>query len=157
VGPRVIAHRGGLASDSVAVNAPALRRFSPRTIVIFVAVVTAAFCVAGVLFGQRFFGTGTSTDAATKARAAAVAYLDAGQTGNLAAAYDQLCAQVRAKISREAFAARPQPFRSYEILGVRVLGQAGAVSTQVLLTDGTTTAKIIPVVEEDGTWRVCEG
>lgn len=141
----------------VAETVPTPRRFRPRTIVILVVLAVAVVCVGGFLFGQRFFGTGTSADAATRARATVVTYLDAGKAGNLGAAYDQLCAKVKSRTSREAFAAQPQPIKSYEILGVRVVGKAGAVSTQVLLTDGTSTAKIIPVVEEDGVWKVCEG
>ncbi|MFI7075812.1 MULTISPECIES: Rv0361 family membrane protein [unclassified Micromonospora] len=78
-------------------------------------------------------------------------------------AYGSLCAEVRADQSREAFtsAAEARLPSSHEMTGeLRVNGlpwkTTGTVGVSVSYADGTTQARMVSMLREDGDWLICE-
>ncbi|OZV82220.1 hypothetical protein CA850_07895 [Micromonospora echinospora] len=143
------------------VPAPSAPRRTTRTILIVVGVVLVLCCLGGSIGG--FWLYRTVKDAVGPASDSATTYLDAMRRGDHSAAYGQLCAPTRSRISEADFtrmqAAQPR-LREYEITGVNVTSTNGRTegSATVRLTqeNGTETTQLFRLVKEDGTWRVCQ-
>ncbi|GIJ79300.1 hypothetical protein SAMN05443287_11023 [Micromonospora phaseoli] len=77
-------------------------------------------------------------------------------------AYGVLCSDVRDGQSREAFvsAVETRPPSSHEMTGeLRVNGlpwkTTGTVGVSVTYADGTTQARMVPLLRQDGDWLIC--
>ncbi|WP_020520722.1 Rv0361 family membrane protein [Catelliglobosispora koreensis] len=140
---------------------PAKPRNNLRTILIVVGIVLVLCCGGAVAGG--FFLFRTVSDAMGPAQASAKAYTDAIVAENYPAAYGHLCAKVRNEMSQAAFAdAIKKTFdvESYSVTGTNVTTMNGrttaTVTLRATLSDGTTRTQIYPMVQEDGSWKVCQ-
>ena len=94
-------------------------------------------------------------------KAAASAYLNALKAADYPGAYGMLCDRVREQTTPELFTTHQanRPVRDYEITAVYSGDRSGfadgRVTAKVAFTDGTTATQVLPMVEEDDTWRVC--
>lgn len=95
-------------------------------------------------------------------REAADGFLREMTAGDTAAAYDRLCADTRSRWSALGFAAwvrTPPVVTRYEIVDVSVATRSGrpvgTVSVRLNRAAGPQQSRQVPVVSEDGRWRVC--
>ncbi|GAB3154404.1 hypothetical protein GCM10027290_48840 [Micromonospora sonneratiae] len=132
-----------------------------RTVLIVVAVVLTLCCVGGGIGG--FFLYRTVQDATGPARDATTGYVDDLGSGNYPGAYGRLCNRMRSEMTADEFA-RMQSIQprvaSYKITGLSVNNTNGRVTgtATVRLTQdgGATVIQVLPLVKEDGEWRICQ-
>jgi len=140
---------------------PPKRRSTLRVVLIVVAAVLSVCCLGGVIGGVYLYRT--YQDSAGPAREETTAYIDEVLAGNYEAAYGRLCAKVRDVTSQADFArvqaAQPK-MTSYEISTVAVSNFNGrvtaTVTVQMTQETGAPYVHILPLVKEDGQWRVCQ-
>lgn len=132
-----------------------------RTILIVVGVVLAICCLGGI--GGGFWLYRTYDSAAGPARDATAAHLDDVRAGNHRAAYERMCARVRANTTPEAFAAAAkaeQDISSYKFTGTSVSNKngqvSGVVTVRIVRATGEEQTQSISLVKEGGQWRVCQ-
>ncbi|MFF5180364.1 hypothetical protein ACFY2Q_20250 [Micromonospora sp. NPDC000316] len=139
---------------------PPPKRRTLRTVLIVVGVVVVLCCGgAGVGGFFLFKGVKAATDPARQAAESFVTDLEAGDAD---AAYGLLCNGTRSNFTRDAFvqgvAKQPQ-IRSHKVNGINVQNVNGRTSATVqmalTLDSGFTDQRAIPLVKEDGAWKVC--
>jgi len=128
---------------------------SRNRIFLVVLVLGVGCCIGGITMGSRIYHR-TSRGLA-QLPAAASAYLDAVRDGDLQKAYQQLCKQVRAHTTLQAFQANTRRITAYRLLGVQVInGTQGTVQARLTLAEGAQSDQTIPFRLEDEQWRPCE-
>jgi hypothetical protein len=132
-----------------------------RTVLIIVAVVLAVCCLGGL--GGGFWLYRTYNDNAGPARNATVAYIDDVRAGNYQGAYGRLCKEVRDGTSQEEYIriqSAQLKIKSYEIEGVSISSYNGrvraTVTVRMVQETGANLSQTIPLLKEDGEWRVCQ-
>lgn len=140
---------------------PAKPRNNLRTILIVVGIVLVLCCGGAVAGG--FFLFRTVSDAIGPVQDGAKAYADAIVAENYPAAYGHLCKRMRDVIPQETFAAGTKKsfdIESYSVTGTNVSTVNGrttaTVTMRVTLSDGLSRTQIFPMVQEDGSWKVCQ-
>lgn len=123
--------------------------------------VALLFCCVGAA-GLGAWNLQAVYRASGPARAAADAFLRDVAAGNPSAAYDRLCPDTRARISRDRFAQRVRALpgiRKYQIKDVSVATDRselkGTVTAKVTWDTGVFEDRELAVVTVDGSWRVC--
>lgn len=132
-----------------------------RTVLIVVGAVLAVCCLGGLGGGiWLYFGY---RDAAGPARSVAVAYIDDVRAAHYERAYGRLCKNVRDDTSQEEYVriqSAQLKIKSYTVEGVSVSNYNGRVSAAVTVRmvqeTGAVFSQSIPLVKEDGEWRVCQ-
>ncbi|MEU7823289.1 hypothetical protein [Catellatospora sp. NPDC049133] len=132
-----------------------------RKILIIVAIVLVLCCGGAAVAGYFAY---RGIDAATApARDATKAYADDLVAGDFAGAYAQLCHRTRELTTEQRYiaeqSARPR-IKDYSVTGVSVERHNSTVSGVVTLKltradDGSTYSLGVPLLKEDGQWRVC--
>ncbi|MFC7246858.1 hypothetical protein ACFQO7_30645 [Catellatospora aurea] len=132
-----------------------------RKILIIVAIVLMLCCGGAAVAGYFAY---RGIDAATApARDATKAYADDLVAGDFAGAYAQLCRRTRELTTEQQYvaeqSARPR-IKDYSVTGVSVEQHNSTVSGVVTLKltrvdDGSTYSLGVPLLKEDGQWRVC--
>jgi hypothetical protein len=110
-------------------------------------------CVGAVTAG--FLAFRGISDAVKPAQDAASAYADDIRDGDYPGAYGRLCERVRSRVSQEVFAdSMAQDF------GANVNNRNGVTTATVTMRitrpTGTSFNHTFPLVQESGTWKVCE-
>ncbi|GIF96415.1 Rv0361 family membrane protein [Catellatospora citrea] len=132
-----------------------------RKILIICAIVLVLCCGGAGVAG--FFAWRGITTALGPPRDAAVAYADDLVAGDYAGAYANLCRRTRELTSEQQYvaeqSARPR-ISGYSVAGVNVQQHNSTVSGVVTLEltradDGSQYVLGIPLLKEDGQWRVC--
>ena len=128
---------------------------SRNRIFLLLLVVGVGCCIGGITMGSRIYHR--TSNGLAQLPAAASAYLDAVRDGDLQKAYQQLCKQVRAHTTLQAFQANTRRITAYQILGVQVInGTQGRVQARLTLAEGAQSDQTIPFRLEDEQWRPCE-
>ncbi|MEH0938067.1 Rv0361 family membrane protein [Micromonospora psammae] len=122
---------------------------------------TMALCLVGVA-GLGTWNVQVVTGASGPVRDTADGFFREVAAGDVDQAYQRLCAQARSRWSEVGFAGwvRTPPLVSgYEIVDVSVRTKAGRpvgeVTVRVTRDGGAAEERRLPVVKEDGEWRVC--
>ncbi|MEV4811394.1 Rv0361 family membrane protein [Micromonospora avicenniae] len=141
-------------------NRPARRHRPMRVGLVFAGVGVALCCIGVTGLGVR--NLQVVTQAATPVRETADEFLRQVVLGDTGRAYDRLCSQARKKWSEggfESWVRTPPEVRDYEIVDVSVTTRdgrpLGTVVVQLTRASGVTEQRELPVVREDGGWRVC--
>jgi hypothetical protein len=123
--------------------------------------VALLFCLVGAA-GLGAYNLQAVYRASGPAQEAAEAFLRDVAAGNLPAAYDQLCADTRNRVTRNGFAQRVRALpgiRTYEIRDVSVATHRGelkgTVTAEVTWETGVPETRTLSMVTADGDWRVC--
>ncbi|MFC0506106.1 DUF4878 domain-containing protein [Micromonospora costi] len=131
-----------------------------RTGLVFAGVGVAVCCVGVAGLGVR--NLQVVTQAAGPVRETADEFLREVTVGDTGGAYDRLCADARKKWSEIGFTSwvrTPPEVRDYEIVDVSVTTRGGrphgTVTVQLTRDSGVTERRELPVVREDGDWRIC--
>ncbi|MET7879216.1 DUF4878 domain-containing protein [Micromonospora profundi] len=139
---------------------PPPKRRTLRTVLIVVGVVVV-LCCAGVGTGGFFLFKGIKA-ATDPARQAAESFVSELEAGDAAAAYELLCSDTRRNFTKDTFVqgvARQPQIQSHKVNGVNVSTvngrTSGTVNMALKLDSGFTDRRAIPLVKEDGTWKVC--
>lgn len=122
---------------------------------------TMLLCLVGVA-GLGAWNMQVVTQAGGPVRETADGFFQELSAGDVERAYQRLCAQARSRWSEVGFAGwarTPPAVTGYEILDVSVRTKAGRpigeVTVRVTREGGTAEERRLPVVKEDGEWRVC--
>lgn len=135
---------------------PAKPRRPLRTVLIVVGIVLVVCCGVGVAGGIYAFRTvNTSLE---PVRDGATTFFDKLMGGP--GAYDLLCSAAKDSISRKDFDDRQvtNRLRGYRITGTNVStinGRTTATVTVQLTYGVNTETHLVPMANEDGTWKVC--
>jgi hypothetical protein len=123
--------------------------------------VTLVLCLVGAA-GLGVYNLQAVYRASGPAKQAAEAFLRDVAAGDLAGAYERLCPDTRARLSRDAFAQRVSALprmRAYEIRDVSVATNKtelkGTVMANVTWANGVPESRSLTMVTVDGAWRVC--
>ncbi|SCG35586.1 Rv0361 family membrane protein [Micromonospora coxensis] len=118
-------------------------------------------CVAGVA-GLGLWNVQVVTGASGPVRETVDGFFQEVSTGDVDRAYDRLCASARGKWSEVGFAGwvrTPPMVSGHEILDVSVRTKGGRpvgeVTVRLTRDGGAGEQRTVPVVKEDGGWRVC--
>jgi hypothetical protein len=138
-----------------------VRPWRPVRAVLAVAGVVGLVCVVAVA-GLVVWNVQVMRAGAGPARRAVEVFLGDVVAGDAVAAYGRLCARTRARWGREEFAARlavPPRVSGFVVVRVRVATVEGQPRASVLVRltrqSGVVGQRQLPVVREDGRWRVC--
>ncbi|MDH6463069.1 hypothetical protein ABT214_06150 [Micromonospora purpureochromogenes] len=122
---------------------------------------TMALCLVGVA-GLGAWNVQVVMQAGGPVRETADGFFRELSAGEVDRAYDRLCDQARGRWSEVGFAGwvkTPPVVSGYEILDVSVRTKAGRpigeVTVRVTRDGGAAEERRLPVVKEDGEWRVC--
>jgi hypothetical protein len=131
-----------------------------RTALGVVAVALAACCLGAT--GGGFWLYRTWQGAADPARQAADVFLGDLARADYASAYEGLCPQIRAQVSRESFETamrNHRQVRAHRIVDASVHtvdGRAtGLVTVEVTYDDGAVERRTLTLTGDDGDWAVC--
>ncbi|MBM0239274.1 hypothetical protein JNW88_22895 [Micromonospora sp. ATA32] len=120
-----------------------------------------ALCCVGVA-GLGVWNLQVVRQASGPVRETADGFFHEVAAGDSDRAYDRLCADARGRWSRIGFAGwvgTPPQVRGYEIVDVSVATRGGrprgTVTVRVTRDGGGSEERKLPVVSEDGKWRVC--
>jgi hypothetical protein len=126
------------------------------------AVVAAALgvvaIVAGVLFvphgGSEGSGGGTNADSP---QTVAQKYIDAGKQGDSATMLRLTCDKDKASVDTSSPQAQGEGGGSvdYQLLDVQQTGDTATASVKITIA-GVSTTKAMPLVKENGAWKVCD-
>ena len=136
--------------------APRRRRSRWLTVGLPLGLLLLAGIVTALVLGLR-----SIQDEVVPAQRAADDYASALVEGRWADAQAQLCARDRTTVSAEDLAAQwsSPPLTGHRLDGVSVRSVNGARSGEALLTftatEGVDTSTVLPLADEDGTWRPC--
>jgi hypothetical protein len=118
-------------------------------------------CVVGVA-GLAAWNLQHVTRTAGPVRQAAEEFLGEVASGDRVGAYDRLCAETRARWSREEFVRRlavPPTIVGYRVVDVSVATRPGepdgTVTAELTRATGVVDRRVLAVVRDDGQWRVC--
>ncbi|WP_155372690.1 Rv0361 family membrane protein [Catellatospora vulcania] len=131
-----------------------------RKILIIVAIVLLLCCGGAAVAGYFAY---RGIEAATgPARDAATAYADDLVARDYAGAYAGLCSRTRALTSEQQFIAEQTAgprISDYSVAGVNVEQHnstvSGVVTLELTRADGSQSVLGVPLLKEDGQWRVC--
>ncbi|WP_420118608.1 hypothetical protein [Micromonospora sp.] len=139
---------------------PARRRRPVRT-GLFLGGLAVGLCLVGVA-GLGLWNVQVVAGATGPVRETADGFLRELSAGEVEQAYRRLCAPTRSRWSEVGFAGwvrTPPVVTGYEILDVSVRTKggrpAGEVAVRVTRDGGADEQRRLPVVKEDGKWRVC--
>ncbi|MEV5695213.1 Rv0361 family membrane protein [Micromonospora globbae] len=131
-----------------------------RTGMVFAGVGVLLCCVGVSGLGVR--NLQVVTQAAGPVRETADEFLREVTLGDTDDAYDRLCDEARRKWSEGGFTSwvqTPPEVRDYEIVDVSVTTRGGrphgTVTVELTRDSGLTEQRELPVVQEDGDWRIC--
>ena len=119
--------------------------------------VVAVLCCGGLGVGG-FFLVKTVNDATKPVRAAATEYLDALEVADYQYAYELLCSSLRGQITAAILAQGAPEIDHYDITNTTVSNDNGVKTGTVtvkILSQGDSSTKLLDLVKEGGTWRVC--
>ncbi|MEV4490352.1 hypothetical protein AB0K04_09590 [Micromonospora coxensis] len=118
-------------------------------------------CVAGVA-GLGLWNVQVVTGASGPVRETVDGFFQEVSAGDVERAYDRLCASARGKWSEVGFTGwvrTPPMVSGHEILDVSVRTKGGRpvgeVTVRLTRDGGAGEQRTVPVVKEDGGWRVC--
>lgn len=135
---------------------------SPVRKILIISAIVLVLCCGGAGVAGFFAWRGITTVIGPP-RDAATAYAEDLIAGDYAGAYASLCRRTRELTSEQQYiaeqATRPR-IRDYSVAGVNVEQHNSTVSAVVTLeltrvTDGSQYVLGIPLLKEDGQWRVC--
>jgi hypothetical protein len=139
---------------------PAKKSNTLRTVLIVVGSVLAVCCVGGVIGGVFLFRG--VTKATAPARNTADQFITDLQNGDTTGAYALLCDSTKQAFPAAEFASGVTggaQIASHEFAGVNVSSGTGGtratVSMKLTMRNGFVDQHAIPLVKEDGQWRVC--
>jgi hypothetical protein len=141
---------------------PVKPRNNTRTVLIVVGIVLTLCCIGGVIGGVVLF-RGVS-EAIGPARDAAEAYVDDVMAENYPSAYRRLCSRVRDRTSEAEFTrvqSAQLKISSYKVVGTNVQTMNATTTARVTMrmtqaSTGLEVTQTIPLLKENGEWRVCE-
>ncbi|MER7892741.1 hypothetical protein AB0C04_24910 [Micromonospora sp. NPDC048909] len=120
-----------------------------------------ALCCVGVS-GLGVWNLQLVTQAAGPVRETTDEFMRSVTVGDTDGAYERLCADARGRWSEIGFTSwmrTPPMVRDYEITDVSVTTRGGrprgTVTVELTRDSGATEERKLPVVREDGQWRVC--
>jgi hypothetical protein len=128
---------------------------------IVVAAVLAVCCLGGLGGGIWLYRAYNNN--AGPARDTTTAYIDDVQAGKYQSAYGRLGKKVRDTISQEEYIrvqSAQLKIKNYEVEGVSISSHNGRVSATVTVRmvqeTGAEFSQTIPLLKEDGEWRICQ-
>jgi hypothetical protein len=130
-----------------------------RTVLLILLAVLVVCCGAGAVISYGVFNAGRNTTGPM--RDGAIHFLDNLREHDFDSAYGRLCDRTTAQLAKQAFiaAASARPLISYGVTKTYIADRSGLVDGTVIATltyaDGTSESHALPMVEEDGVWRVC--
>jgi hypothetical protein len=131
-------------------------------IVLIVLGVLAVLCCLGVIL-TGVFGYKAFRDATGPAKDALTGYFDDLKAENYGSAYDRLCSETQAAVTREDFIdfQRVLPaITDYKIDGVNIHDVSGkpraTVDVRVTRERGGEITQTVELIKEGGKWKVCE-
>ncbi|MEU9829634.1 Rv0361 family membrane protein [Micromonospora chersina] len=140
---------------------PARRRRRPVRAGVLVAVLGLGTCLVGVA-GLGVWNVQVVLQANGPVRDTADAFFREVAAGETDQAYDKLCREARGKWSQVGFGSwvrTPPQVSGYEIVDVSVQTRGGrprgTVTVRLTRDGGGSEERELPIVQEDGKWRVC--
>ncbi|MFI9638498.1 hypothetical protein ACIG87_00315 [Micromonospora sp. NPDC051925] len=137
------------------------RRHRPVRTGLFLGGLATGLCLVGVA-GLGLWNVQVVVGAHDPVRQTADGFFRELSDGEVEQAYQRLCAQARGRWSEVGFAGwvrTPPVVTGYEILDVTVRTRGGRPAGEVLVRvtrdGGAAEQRRLPVVKEDGKWRVC--
>jgi hypothetical protein len=130
-----------------------------RTVILVTLAVVVACCGAAAVVSYGVFNAGRDTTGPM--RDGATHFLDNLREKDYDSAYGRLCDRTARQLAKQAFvdAASTRPLAGYSVTRTYVADRSGLVDGTVIVTlryaDGTSESHALPMVEEDGVWRVC--
>src|SRR5215475_10549855 len=126
---------------------------------IVAAVLGVVAIAAGVLFAPHggSAGSGASTTSADSPQTVAQKYIDAGKQGDSATMLSLTCDKDKASVDTSSPQAQGEGGGSvdYQILDVQQTGDTATASVKITIA-GVSTTKAMPLVNENGGWKVCD-
>lgn len=130
-----------------------------RTVLLILLAILVVCCGAVAVISYGVFNAGRNTTGPM--RDGATRFLDNLRERDFDSAYGRLCDRTTAQLTKEAFttAASARPLAGYSVTKTYVADRSGLVDGTVIASlayaDGATESHALPMVEEDGVWRVC--